>query len=127
MKVWIRAIGRGAALVLVGFTATVLAGCTRDGEADKARAHNLYQRNCAVCHGATGQGMRGLGKSLIANPFVHDRGETELVAFLKTGRNASHPLNETGVNMPPRGGNPSLTDEDLVAIARHLKGLEGNR
>ncbi len=114
-------------VALAAWTGLGLIGCSEGAEADKARAYNLYQRNCAVCHGGDAKGMRGLGKSLIDNPFVKDRGEAELVGFLKTGRDASHPLNETGVNMPPRGGNPSLTDEDLAAISRHLKGLAGNR
>jgi mono/diheme cytochrome c family protein len=100
-------------------------GCTGAGEktlADQGQA--LYQKNCAICHGSGGEGRPGLGKSLRANAFVHERGTEELVAFLAGGRDAMHPLNETGVTMPPRGGNPSLRDGDLAAIAAHLRTLE---
>ncbi len=67
--------------------------------------------------------MRGLGKSLIGDPFVAERSRDELTAFLKVGRRAWDPLNTTGVDMPPRGGNAALTDEDLAAIADFLKDL----
>lgn len=83
----------------------------------------LYQRTCAICHGAGADGMPGLGKGLKSNRFVAQRSETELVEFFKVGRRASDPLNETGVNMPPRGGNQALTDDDLAAIAAYLKTL----
>ena len=33
-----------------------------------------------------------------------------------TGRPAYHPDNTQGVDMPPKGGNPALTDDDLLAI-----------
>lgn len=83
----------------------------------------LYQRTCAICHGTNAAGMPGLGKGLKANQFVAKRSEAELVEFFKVGRRASDPANETGVNMPPRGGNQALTDEDLAAIAAYLKTL----
>jgi mono/diheme cytochrome c family protein len=100
-------------------------GCTGAGESTLAgQGQALYQKNCAICHGSAGEGRPGLGKSLRGNAFVHERGLEELVAFLAEGREASHPLNETGVTMPPRGGNPSLRDSDLAAIAAYVKTLE---
>jgi disulfide bond formation protein DsbB len=64
----------------------------------------------------------GLGKSLISD-FVTGQSDAELVEFLKIGRPTSDPLNTTGVDMAPRGGNPSLTDADLLDIVAFLRSL----
>jgi disulfide bond formation protein DsbB len=45
------------------------------------------------------------------------------VDFNKPGRPATDPLNPTGVDMPPRGGNPALTDDDLVDIVAFLRSI----
>jgi cytochrome c1 len=47
-----------------------------------------------------------------------------LVAFVKVGRPATDPLNTTKVDMPTRGGNPALTDEDLNNIVVYIRSLQ---
>src|SRR3989304_1812762 len=42
--------------------------------------------------------------------------DAELLAFLDLGRAAGDPLNTTGILMPRRGGNPALTDADLMDV-----------
>ncbi|MGH9464959.1 MAG: c-type cytochrome [Thermoanaerobaculia bacterium] len=83
----------------------------------------LFRGTCAACHGANGEGMPRLGKDLRAGAFVRGRSDAQLVEFLKEGRPATHPDNLTRVDMPPRGGNPALTDEDLAAIVVYLRSL----
>ena len=89
---------------------TLLAACGGEpvaedtGELDAGRA--LYVETCAVCHGPEAKGVQMLGKDLHANEFVAGLSDDELVAFLVEGRSASHPLNERGVAMPPRGATP---------------------
>ncbi len=80
-------------------------------------------RTCATCHGPTAEGMPRLGKDLHDNAFTKSLDDAALVEFLKEGRPASHPLNERGVDMPPRGGNPALTDDDLGLIVAYLRTL----
>jgi hypothetical protein len=46
-----------------------------------------------------------------------------LVEFLVVGRDTADPLNTTGILKPPRGGNPSLTEEDLALIVEYLRSL----
>ena len=65
-----------------------------------------------------------LGKDLHDNEYVQGLSDAELAAFLAEGRAATHPLNERGVAMPPRGGNPSLSDEDLILIGDYLRSLQ---
>jgi disulfide bond formation protein DsbB len=47
-----------------------------------------------------------------------------MLAFLQTGRPASDPLNTTGVDMPPRGGNPAFSDNDLKNIVAYLRTIQ---
>jgi len=47
-----------------------------------------------------------------------------MVDFLREGRRANHPENTTGIDMPPRGGNPSLTDQDLADITAYLRQIQ---
>ncbi len=88
-----------------------------------AEGHRLFNRTCAVCHGPGGRGSPRLGKSLIDNAFSKDLSDAELVEFLREGRSAGDPLNERGVDMPPKGGNPALTDADLASIVVYLRSL----
>ena len=74
--------------------------------------------------GPDAEGVALLGKNLHDNEFVSSLSDAELVAFLAEGRLATHPLNERRVAMPPRGGNPSLSDEDLGSIADYLRSIQ---
>jgi disulfide bond formation protein DsbB len=78
---------------------------------------------CAACHGPEGKGMPNLGKDFTASTFVAEKTDAELVEFLKVGRPVDDPLNTTGVMMPPKGGNPALTDQDLVDIVAFVRTL----
>ena len=84
--------------------------------AEAGRDARLYQQACASCHGADGHGMPRLGKELHDNEFTKGLTDEEMLAFLKQGRPAWHEDNTQGVDMPPKGGNPALSDDDLRAI-----------
>jgi disulfide bond formation protein DsbB len=100
-----------------GATTTEASG----GSGDAANGATLYSGTCQACHGPDGDGIDGLGKPLNPSEFVQVQSDAELVAFLKVGRPASDPDNTTGVDMAPKGGNPSLTDEDLEDLVAHLR------
>src|SRR5262249_38319697 len=44
--------------------------------------------------------------------------------FVKVGRQPWDPLNTTKVQMPPRGGNPMLSDDDLRDIIAYVRTLQ---
>ena len=94
------------------------------GSGDATHGEELYQGTCAACHGADATGIDGLGKDLHNNDFTNSLTDPELIAFLEVGRPASDPDNTTGVDMPPKGGNPSLTDQDLQDIVAYLRTLQ---
>jgi disulfide bond formation protein DsbB len=116
--------------------ALVLAACGGDGGGEEADAtdegalagdvaagETAFAGTCVSCHGPDAKGLPGLGKDLTTSAFVADNSDTELVEFLKVGRPASDPLNTTGVDMPPKGGNPALDDQDLADIVAYLRSI----
>ena len=112
------------AIVLLGGLLAACGGGGGGGAAGSAKvaageAH--FKATCATCHGQDGHGMPKLGKDLHDNEFTQGLSDEEFVAFLKKGRPAWDPLNERGVDMPPRGGNPALTDEDLAEITAYVR------
>jgi disulfide bond formation protein DsbB len=86
----------------------------------------IYSSTCSACHGLDAQGIPGLGKNLIDNQFVHELTDEELLHFITTGRDTSDPANTTGIPMPPRGGNPSLTDDQLRSVIAFLRSESGS-
>lgn len=87
-----------------------------------ARGETLYAQ-CAACHGADARGVPNLGKDLVTSKFLHSLTDEELLTFIKTGRPIWDPLNTTGIDMPPKGGNPALTDDDIMAIIAYIHSL----
>jgi cytochrome c oxidase subunit 3 len=94
------------------------------GPGDAAHGSTLFGATCAACHGPGAEGMEGLGPTLVANQFVAGLDEAGLVQFLRAGRSLDDPRNTTGLLMPPKGGNPLLSMQDLADIAAHLRGLQ---
>lgn len=103
-----------AAAVAPAEQAAVPAGNAENGKV-------LFATTCAACHGPEGKGVQGLGKDMTASTFIAGLSDEELLAFVKTGRPISDPLNTTKVDMPPKGGNPALTDEQLQDIIAFIR------
>lgn len=91
------------------------------GAGDAVKGAAVYQGTCAACHGDDLAGVDGLGKPLAPSAYVVDHTEAELAAFIAVGRPTSDPENTQGVDMPPKGGNPSLSDQDLLDVSAYLK------
>lgn len=93
---------------------------------DAAKGRDLFLRTCATCHGPSGEGLPGYGKDLRVSEFVHGLDDEKLVAFITVGRQPWDPLNTTKVQMPPRGGNPMLKDNDLRHIVAFMRDVQKN-
>jgi cytochrome c5 len=85
-----------------------------------------YQASCVACHGPDAKGVQGLGKSLhpADSEFIRAQSDDELVQFIKVGRQPDNPANTTGIAMPPKGGNPAISDADLYHIVAWIRSLE---
>ncbi len=88
-----------------------------------AHGESIFQTTCSACHGFTAQGVPGLGPSFYGNVFVNSQSNESLQQFIINGRPADHPANTTGIPMPARGGNVSLTDEDILDVVYYIRSL----
>jgi disulfide bond formation protein DsbB len=94
------------------------------GKGDPVKGEQLFIVTCAACHGPKGEGVQGLGKDMTASAFIASQSDEQLLEFIKKGRDTSDPANTTGVAMPPKGGNPALTDEQLFDIIAYMRTLQ---
>ena len=92
-----------------------------------ASGRKIYASTCFACHGPEGAGVKGNGKALAHNDFVKGQSDDDLLAFVKKGRAPSDPKNTTGIQMPPKGGNPALSDDDLLDVISYLRTLQGDK
>jgi disulfide bond formation protein DsbB len=83
-----------------------------------------YHQICVACHGPEGVGVAGLGKPLTTSEFLKTVNDDELLTFIKTGRPSSDPANTTGIDMPAKGGNPALSDAQIMDIIAYIRSLE---
>ena len=117
------------ATILLMLSAIVMVACGGSAEPTYSaeqisRGGQSFASVCSACHGPDGKGMPNLGKDLTTSQFVKDSSDDELLTLLKEGRPSGHELNTTGVDMPPRGGNPSLTDDDLQDIIAYVRSIQ---
>ena len=91
-----------------------------------ASGMKVFNSTCIACHGPGGIGIKGNGKTLAKNEFIAGQTEDGLLAFIKKGRDPGDPKNTTGVAMPPKGGNPALSDDDLLDVIAYLRALQGS-
>jgi disulfide bond formation protein DsbB len=92
-------------------------------QGDPAKGKEAFA-TCAGCHGPEGKGIEGLGKDMTSSEFIAGQTDEQLLAFIKVGRPASDPLNTVGVDMPPKGGNPALTDAQLLDIIAYIRSIQ---
>jgi len=79
---------------------------------------------CAGCHGADGTGVIGLGKNLVGSEFMSNISDSDLATVIKVGRPSSDPANTTGIDMPPKGGNPALDDAKIDGLVAYIRSIQ---
>jgi disulfide bond formation protein DsbB len=89
-----------------------------------AEGETQYQQTCSACHGQDAKGVENLGRTLVASEFVREQTDAGLLEYVKAGRAVDDPLNTTGIAMPPKGGNPALTDAQIEAIIAYLRSIQ---
>ncbi|CAN5739058.1 hypothetical protein BH10CHL1_BH10CHL1_19970 [soil metagenome] len=110
------------AATLAPTTPTVPPQPTSQGDA--AKGQPIFAASCSACHGLNAEGIKGLGKDMTTSQFIASKSDTELLEFIKQGRAVNDPLNTTGIPMPPKGGNPALTDDQLLDIIAYIRTLQ---
>jgi len=84
---------------------------------DMAGAAKLYQANCVICHGESGEGNGPAGQYMNPRPrnftkdkFIRGDKPDEIAETIRTGFN----------QMPPFG---NLSPEDRINLANYIKGF----
>jgi cytochrome c553 len=128
--------GTAKLVTVVGvLLALVLTACVREdsqaitpwqpgGPGDPVSGAETYRAVCASCHGNDLKGVDELGTPLVPSAFITGLSESELAASIKEGRAADDPQNATGILMPPSGGAPWLSDQDLTNVAAYLLAMQ---
>jgi disulfide bond formation protein DsbB len=91
---------------------------------DPVTGKTQYDSVCIACHGPDATGVVNLGKDLTTSEFTRGLSDAEMVEFVKMGRSVSDPANTTGVDMPPKGGSPALSDQNIFDIVAYLRTIE---
>jgi disulfide bond formation protein DsbB len=81
----------------------------------------LYLATCASCHGVEAEGIANLGPALVDSAVVDNPDDTAALAYIRAGVDLDNPDNKTGLVMPPSGGRPDLTDQEMLAIIHYLR------
>ena len=92
---------------------------TSKGNATKGKT--AFLSTCSACHGADAKGVPSLGKDMTTSVFIKGLTDDQLLDFVKKGRPSSDPANTTKVDMPPKGGNPALSDQDLYDVIAFIR------
>lgn len=90
----------------------------------KAKGKVIFNKTCIACHGEGGVGVEGLGKNWVTSEFIKTNTDRDLLEFLKVGRPLTDPLSAGITIMPARGGDPTLTDEDLENVIVYMRSLQ---
>jgi len=80
-------------------------------------SEKIYMKNCMVCHADDGSGaMPGVADLTESREWL-TLSESQLLTRLKKG------IQKPGatVTMPPKGGNPDLTDNELKAVINYMR------
>jgi disulfide bond formation protein DsbB/mono/diheme cytochrome c family protein len=75
----------------------------------------LYSYACASCHSVNAKLIR---KEFLAN------GDLDLISFIAKGRAAGDADNLSGLPMPPNGGRPELTPQQIAAILKYMREIK---
>ena len=77
----------------------------------------LYARTCLVCHGADGTGVMPGVRDLTAVDGPLNKADAALLRSIRDGV----PGTDGALSMPPRGGDPQLTEEDIHQLIDYLR------
>lgn len=122
-------------MALASVVILALVGCSGGGSSkggddskpfgDAAKGKEIFASTCVSCHGPDAKGMPGLGKNLVQpSEWMKKQSNEQLLELIKSGRLASDPVNTTKVDMPAKGGNLALMDEDLKNVVAYIRSIQ---
>jgi len=95
-----------------------LVGAAMTSVSTAAPPEQLYAQTCVACHGANGKGViPGMPDLTARSGPLASKSDSELVSSIMAGVKTSR----SPIAMPPKGGNPALTEADAVALVAYLR------
>jgi disulfide bond formation protein DsbB len=85
-------------------------------ETNRSEGARLFAQSCAGCHAP-----QAVGHANIRATWLTGKSDAEIVAAIKQGRAVTDPGNFSKQAMPPYGGQPFLTEEQLIQLARFVR------
>ena len=115
--------GQYSRFITVATIALALALPTATWGKDTGQGARIYKTTCIACHGAKGQGVvPGTPDFRDPNgPLSQD--DDILFDHIKNGFQSPGSM----MAMPPKGGNPSLSDDDIRAVIAYLRETFGSK
>lgn len=96
--------------------AIVLAGdALESGDANAGK--DIYSMTCIACHGANGKGMIPGVSDLTRSDGPLAKSDEELAKSISEGLATQG----AALTMPAKGGNPSLTDGEVLSLIAYLR------
>ena len=97
-----------------------------DAQAFARQGGKIYEKHCAECHGAQGQGRPGAYPALAGSRFVTAAQTVNLVQIVRTGGfTPSTAANPRPFGMPPF--QLLLNDRELASVLTYIRSAWGNR
>lgn len=106
-----------AALLIAGVLSAQASAAEQPAPPDLERGQTVYEETCVVCHGADGKGDI---------PGVPDLTKTDGPMQTPDDIHFGHVVNgfespNSDMAMPPNGGNPDLTEQDVRDVLAYMR------
>ena len=111
-------------LVVASLMATPFASASEPTESavDTAAGKALYSQTCIACHGANGKGTIPGVRDFTVSDGPLSKSDEELVKSITEG--VATP--GAALTMPAKGGNPALTEADILSLIAYLRSEFGS-
>lgn len=97
----------------------LMTGSMNNVMASPMTGEQVYMGSCMVCHGDDGSGGMPGVPDLTGNKALFNGDETLLVSRIKAGIATPG----AAVSMPPNGGNPDLTVQQIELVLEYLRNI----
>jgi mono/diheme cytochrome c family protein len=101
----------------VSLAATATPRSANENKGGAAAGEGIYAQTCIACHGADGKGPIPGVADFTAKDSPLSKTDEELVKNISEGFQSPGSF----MAMPAKGGNPSLTEEDIRAVVKYLR------
>jgi len=99
-----------------------MAGLSPVMAADSGRGAEIYAQTCVACHGADGRGTLPGVPDFTSKSGPLSKGDSVLLQHITDGFQTPGSV----MAMPPKGGNPDLTEDDVIDVLYYIRGKFGS-